>query len=602
MVRLMSRLLSGLRFRLMLLVAFASVLPAGLTLYTASEGRRTQAAGWKQRAREMDQLATREEEELIGVTRQLLIAVAESTQVRSGNSLRCQRLLKKFLEGCPSYSNLGVVKTNGEVLASAVPLPGTFKLEEHQFLRRTLQTRAFAIGDYPVGGPMGRATVNFGYPVLNRDQIQSVVFAALDLDRFIRLESELQGQLPGAATWTTIDYNGTILRRYPAPEEWIGKSFPEEALLKIVLNRPEGVVEALDSRGIPGFHVFSSTNSPLAARRVITILSIPRHALFADVDRALTRNLTWWGIAVGLGLAIGWFGSSLLVLRQVKALVTSASRLGSGDLRARTGLPHRRDELGQLARAFDQMAQALEQREMERQQAGEELRQYSHNLQILSQHLVAAQETERRRIARELHDSTAQWLAALAMNLAVLNGAAGELNPKASKLLADSLKILDQCSQEVRTLSYLLHPPSLDALGLAGAMEEYTDGFASRSGLQVKLDVPEDLPRLPREHELALFRFLQESLANVHRHSGSPTANIRLERDGHEVRLEVSDTGHGMKVTSSNGADEARPRRVGVGIAGMRERLRQLGGSLEIDSTAQGTTVRARVPYDGDET
>lgn len=175
------------------------------------------------------------------------------------------------------------------------------------------------------------------------------------------------------------------------------------------------------------------------------------------------------------------------------------------------------------------------------------------------------------------------------MNLTLLGQSSNLWNEEARQLLAACLANTDQCCEEIRTLSYVLHPPQLDKLGLFGAVRDFAEGFARRSGLRLELELPADTTRLPRDVEMALFRVLQESLGNVHRHSGSKTATIRLWRDADEVRLEVQDTGCGLPATS-------RKTGLGLGLAGMQERMKQVGGRLEIDSRAGGTTVRALVP------
>ena len=213
-------------------------------------------------------------------------------------------------------------------------------------------------------------------------------------------------------------------------------------------------------------------------------------------------------------------------------------------------------------------------------------------LHALSARLLAAQDEERRRVARGLHDTTAQQLAALLMALHALDELAGAGHSPERELLAESLALAQQCSDGVRTLAYLLHPPVLDEMGLAGAVRDFADGLARRSRLRVDLELAPDLPQLPRAHELALFRMLQESLANVTRHSGSKTASVRLVREADRVLLEIKDTGRGIPPETL-----AASGRAGVGIAGMRERARQLGGSLELESTPRGTTVRATVPF-----
>lgn len=218
----------------------------------------------------------------------------------------------------------------------------------------------------------------------------------------------------------------------------------------------------------------------------------------------------------------------------------------------------------------------------------------------LSCHLIQLQDEERRRIGRELHDSTAQELAAVGMNIGLVLQRTEGKDVTNDAMLSDSLAIVEQCNRDIRTLAYLLHPPLLEDAGLAAASHEYVNGFAQRSGIQVTIDVSPDLGRLPTLTEQALFRVLQESLGNVHRHSGSRTAVIRIWRENERVILEIKDQGHGLPIDMMSGAD-GRISKVGVGIAGMRERLRQLGGQFTIESNAQGTTVRAMVqPKGGD--
>jgi PAS domain S-box-containing protein len=221
-----------------------------------------------------------------------------------------------------------------------------------------------------------------------------------------------------------------------------------------------------------------------------------------------------------------------------------------------------------------------------------ERKQTEEALRRLSVGLLQTQDQERRRIARELHDSTGQKLAALAMNLSLIGKSAKTLDTRGREALAESLALLDQSSSEIRTLSYLLHPPLLDERGLAAAVRWFTDGFSQRSGVQVKLKVPTELPRLPEEVEIALFRIVQEGLTNIHRHSESSTATIRLMVDQNHVQLEVQDAGKGLPRSRADGHVDA----MGVGITGMRERVKQLGGQMKIESSSRGTTVSVTLP------
>ncbi len=215
-------------------------------------------------------------------------------------------------------------------------------------------------------------------------------------------------------------------------------------------------------------------------------------------------------------------------------------------------------------------------------------------LAALSRRLLRVQDEERRRLARELHDSTAQSIAAMCMNLGVLGEFEHLLDPTARKALSECLEIGEQCIRELRTFSYLLHPPVLDDVGLSSALKWYVEGFVQRSRIEVGLDIAPDLGRLTRELELTLFRVVQESLTNIHRHSGSRSAVIRILRSPGEVLLQVRDYGRGMPGSLDNGNGSGAY--AGVGIAGMRERARQVGGKLRIHSRPGGTDVEMRVP------
>jgi PAS domain S-box-containing protein len=220
----------------------------------------------------------------------------------------------------------------------------------------------------------------------------------------------------------------------------------------------------------------------------------------------------------------------------------------------------------------------------ERVQAEEELRR-------LSGQLLRLQDEERRRIARDLHDSTGQDLVALATIFGQLLASLPSSGRKLRKLASQGQSLAERCIREVRTLSYLLHPPMLDESGLEDALRHFAHGFAERTGIRVDLEVSPNFGRLAPETELGLFRVVQESLTNIQRHSGSFTAKIRLQRDAEKTTLEVSDAGRGISA-SKRVQDRIVPLEVGVGIPSMYERVTGIGGTLEIDSDSHGTTIR----------
>jgi len=220
----------------------------------------------------------------------------------------------------------------------------------------------------------------------------------------------------------------------------------------------------------------------------------------------------------------------------------------------------------------------------ERERAEKIALESQESLRLLSTRLLHVQDEERRRFSREVHDSLGQYLNLVKMSLSTL------ANRYSAAELSESLEYLDRCIAETRTISYLLHPPLLDEMGFAFAAKWYLDGFAQRSGIQVTSEIPDDMPRLPHSVELALFRILQECLTNIHRHSGSTRADIAIERTEREVTLRIRDYGKGISPELLQ-RFRATGSHTGVGLAGMRERVREQGGRLDIESNTSGTTV-----------
>jgi PAS domain S-box-containing protein len=223
-----------------------------------------------------------------------------------------------------------------------------------------------------------------------------------------------------------------------------------------------------------------------------------------------------------------------------------------------------------------------------------ELEEQSNQVQELSWRLLRSQEEERRHIARELHDSAGQTLTVLGISLAQLVQKTGRYAPELATEAEQIQETVQQLHREIRTTSYLLHPPLLDESGLYSAISWYVQGLQERSGLEVRLEIPKEFERLPRDRELAIFRVVQECLTNIHRHSESDTASIRIARESNQVTLDIRDQGKGMSPTR---LAEVKSGCSGVGIRGMRERLRQFQGSVNIESDRSGTRILATIPF-----
>jgi len=230
-------------------------------------------------------------------------------------------------------------------------------------------------------------------------------------------------------------------------------------------------------------------------------------------------------------------------------------------------------------------------------ETNEALRVSELSLRQLSARLLKLQDEERRRIARDLHDTTGQKIAVLSMTLDRLAKLVDTRKVDVKDALAESREVVGKIGEEIRTLSYLLHPPLLDECGLASAVLWYAEGFKKRSGIHLNVFIDEELVRLTTDAETALFRVLQESLTNVHRYSGSPSAEIRIFQSASKVHLDIVDHGKGVKTGSERPTFAGAPT-LGVGIPGMRERIRQLGGQLEVEFSNEGTRVHASLPVE----
>jgi signal transduction histidine kinase len=314
----------------------------------------------------------------------------------------------------------------------------------------------------------------------------------------------------------------------------------------------------------------------------------PRHSL------ALVRSSETHGV-VGFSLVCG----VLILLGETNR--RKQLRLNQSIAELTTEAAYRKQAEDELKRAHDHLERRVEERTAElshtlaKLQAEVEVRKKAEDqLRQLSVRLMTMQDEERRRIARELHDTTGQTLSALKMSLALLQN---EVEGTASsEIFSDLNSLADEALKEIRTTSYLLHPPLLDEAGFASAAQWFVEGFAKRSNIEVQCDIRKPAERLSKIYELVLFRVLQEGLTNVHRHSGASLVRISFQIDHTKLELQISDNGIGVdekklqEVHKSGGS-------LGVGITGMRERVRQLGGRLEITSIASaGTTLKVVLP------
>lgn len=274
-----------------------------------------------------------------------------------------------------------------------------------------------------------------------------------------------------------------------------------------------------------------------------------------------------------------YVGGCILISMATEAMRRSRNRLKAAN-----------HELALQAEALRTFNQHLERRVRERTT---ELKRAEESARQLGAQVLKMQDEERRRIARDLHDSVGQAVAILSMNLGQLGRTEG-LSQRQSAIVFDSKEIAQGVADEVRTISYLLHPPLLDDMGLPAALKWYVNGFSKRTGLSARLELSQDFGRLPSDCEIAIFRIVQEALTNVHRHSESICATVRIAASPTSVRVEIADRGKG--IPASKHREFSTGGAMGVGLRGMRERVAQLGGQMALESSPAGTTVSATLP------
>jgi signal transduction histidine kinase len=605
--------LAGLRARLLLLVLLAVIPALGLTLYTNLEERQLRRALVQEHAMRLSRLVSADYERLIEDVRQLLVSLARFPAVRDGHRAACNALFADLLTQHSSYANLGVIEPDGNVFCSALPITDQVYLGDRVYLRRALETRDFAIGEYQVGRITRKATVNFGYPVLDdAGHVRAVVFAALDLAWLNQLAR--QAGLPPGTMLTVIDRNGTILSRYPDEGKWVGELMPEPLVLSAILaQQGNGTTDAPGTDGIPRLFSFAPFGAAAQSADAYVSVGIPAAVAFAGVNRILVRNIATLGLVAGLALAAAWVGGNLFIVRQIQALVGATKRVAAGELGVRTGLPQERGELSQLASAFDQMAESLE-RAHERRLQEEELRQKNYQLE---QQNLAIQEANRLKtefvsiVSHELRTplTSIQGYAELMLEDKQIAEAHREsltiVKKNSERLLGLINDLLDVSRMEAGRLD--LHRTSLDLAHLILEVAGSLRPLIKTKRQQLRLDLGEPLPAVWADAD-RVTQILTNLISNAHKYTlAEGSITVAARRDDGFVRVDVSDTGSGLSpedqaqlFTKFFRAHDRSPQAgggTGLGLVITRLLVELHGGRITVSSApGRGSTFSFSLP------
>jgi signal transduction histidine kinase len=605
-------LFSGLRVRLLLLVLLAVIPALGLTLYTNLEERQLRKALVQEHALRLSRIVSSDHERLIEDARKLLAALARLPGVREGKRVACGTLFADLLTRHSSYANLGVIGADGNVLCSGLPMTGQVYVGDRAYFRRARETRDFAIGDYQIGRITGKATVNFGHPILdNRGPLQVVLFAALDLAWL----NELAGRvgLPTGSMLTVTDRHGTILSRYPDQAKWVGKPMPESLVLKaIAAQQGNGTSEARSEDGILRLFSFAPFGGAPQRANAYVSVGIPTAVAFAGANRILARNLVALGLVAGLALAAAWVGGNLFVVRQIQALVGATKRVAAGELGVRTGLPQGQGELSQLAGAFDQMAESLE-RAHERRLLEEELRRKNYQLEQQNRAIQEANRLKTEFVSMVSHElrtplTSIQGYADLVLEDEQIAGEEREsltiVKKNADRLVGLINDLLDLSRMEAGKID--LQRTNLDLAcvirEVAGSLRPLIEAKQQR----LRLDLGEALPDVWADAD-RVAQILTNLISNAHKYTledGSITVTAR--RDDGFVRVDVSDTGIGLSpedqaqlFTKFFRAHDRSPQMGGTGLGLVITRLlvELHGGRITVSSApGEGSTFTFSLP------
>jgi len=364
----------SLRRRLWLVVFLTVVPPFGLILYINFELRRLATFDMQEDVLMLARVAVSEQKRLMEGARHLLMALAHSPEVRSGDATACDALAAQLVQRFPQYTTLGAARPNGEVFCSSVPPPAPVNLADQPDFQRVLHTRDFITTGYLVGSITGKPVLAFAYPsVAESGSLQAVVFIGLDLAWIERVAADTR--LPRGSTFTLLDRNGRIVVRFPDSERWTGESLPAASIVRAMQTQSKSVGEFPDLDGITRLFAFDRLVGPSQETDAYLTIGIPKEGALAKVNRIVARSLAGLGLVSVLVFVVARTGRDLFILPPVNDMMKITKRVAAGDLSARTGLPYERGELGQLARAFDEMAAELQVREREAKRAAEALRQ-----------------------------------------------------------------------------------------------------------------------------------------------------------------------------------------------------------------------------------
>jgi signal transduction histidine kinase len=568
----------GFRGRILLLVLVALAPPVTVALVTEVAERHEARVRAQQEVLDTARLVAADVRRVIDATAPFLTAVSEDLAGRRSRE-HCERLLALVPRATNRYASVGVAGPDGTVSCGATTDGSARSLmpvdvSGAAWFRGAQRSGRFFLGDYG-RDPFSQMDVLMASQAIQArpGERPSVLFAALDVRRLA--DATAFNDAPRDTTFLLLDHRGTVVARAPEIRRLAGHRLPERPLVQTVLERRRGTAEVKGLDGVRRIQGFVPVGGP-AGDSLFIVAGRTSATVFADPNGDLRRFVILGVIGLALALLLSYLLTKLLLGRWASAIVDAARRFGAGDLTARAPVPRGFGELTDVANALNAAAEDIERRQAE--QAA-----------LLAQ-LVAVEEETRRRIAADIHDDTAQAVAAAGLRMDALTA---ELSDQASREAATNARqALAEANRRLRRLLFELRPPALDEAGLAAALELYlTDGF-SHDGVDWRVEDRLDTEPSP-EVRAVLYRVALEALTNVRKHARASLVEVVLERRGVGVAVRVHDDGRGFELPPPDApADPGH-----IGLVSMRERAEAAGGRFALTSTpGGGTTVDFWMP------
>lgn len=568
----------GLRGRILVLVLVALTPPTIVAFTVALEERNEAREHAQQDLLATAQLVRADVARLVDATAPFVTAVAGNLAERPDRRT-CERLLALVPRSTDRYSAVGVAEPDGTIRCGATRMGLAGPLEDVNvahagWFRAAQRTGGYVLGNLggdPLSGTLSLMTAKPLPGPANAPP--SVMFAAIDVRSFA--EATAVRDVPRGTTFVVLDSRGTIVARQPPLSKSVGRRPVGQPLVETVLRDHQGTanVEGLD--GVERIQGFAPVGG-VAGDKLFVSAGRPSKEVYADPTQDLRRFLLLAVLGIVLALALAYVATKFLLGRWTSGVADAARRFGAGDLTARAPVPHGLGDLTDVATALNSAAQDIERRQ--------------HEQAALMAELVAVEEETRRRVAADIHDDTAQAVAAAALRIDAL---VGELHdPAAREVGLNARQALTEANQRLRRLLFELRPPALDEAGLAAALELYlSDGF-SYDGFRWRMD--NRLESEPRADTRAiLYRVALEALTNVRKHAAAQSVEVLLERRGVGVAVRVRDDGRGFVLPPPDAAAEPGH----IGIISMRERAEAAGGRFALmSSPGEGTTVDFWMP------